>query len=348
MKTSLNDKGQLIDEKIEVALEALKVVKNLEEWKQLKAKFLSKNELIDELKQALKDPNLDASVKKSFGDLINLYLKTLNQAFADKKNDLENQFFLEARDNPLLKNDRVKFSSKKVGGLHPLTIAQIKVKTFFDALNYEFLYGLEIEEEKYNFDILNIPSDHPARSMHDSLYFENKLMLRTHSTNITARKLLQDARNELFSYSIGTVFRNDDNDATHSFQFNQIDLFVTSDRIISIANLKTTMDRFLKSFFDNQVSDTRYRVSYFPFTEPSFEVDVMFNKNDQQKWIEVLGCGMIHRNVIQNANKDANIINGFAAGIGLERIAMLKWGISDIRDFYQNDINFLEKFRKEI
>ncbi len=348
METSLNEKSQAIDEQIESALKSLEKIKSLEQLKQLKAKYLSKNEIIDDLKQILKDPNIESSLKKSYGDLINLYLKTLNQAFSDKKNDLENQFFLEKRENPLLKSNQVDLKTKKVGGLHPLTIAENKIKTFFSMLNYEFLYGLEIEAEKYNFDILNIPTNHPARSMHDSLYFENKLMLRTHSTNITARKLLKDTRSEIFSYSIGTVFRNDDNDATHSFQFNQIDLFVTSDRIISIANLKTTLDSFLKFFFDNQVSKTRYRVSYFPFTEPSFEVDVMFNKGEQQKWIEVLGCGMIHRNVINNANKDASIINGFAAGIGLERMAMLKWQIDDIRDFYQNDIKFLERFKKEI
>ena len=348
METSLSEKSQVIDDVIEVALTALKTIKSLEELKQLKAKYLSKNETIDKLKQILKDPNIDHELKKSYGDLINLYLKTLNQAFSDKKNDLENQFFLKERDNPLLSDNKVALKTKKVGGLHPLTLAENKIKTFFSTLNYEFLYGLEIEAEKYNFDILNIPTNHHARSMHDSLYFENKLMLRTHSTNITARKLLQDTRSEIFSYSIGTVFRNDDNDATHSFQFNQIDLFVTSDRIISIANLKTTLDAFLKFFFDGEVSNTRYRVSYFPFTEPSFEVDVMFNKGKEQKWIEVLGCGMIHRNVIKNANKDATIINGFAAGIGLERMAMLKWGINDIRDFYQNDIKFLERFKKEI
>ncbi len=234
---------------------------------------------------------------------------------------------------------------------HPLTLLGNKIKDFFETkLNYEFKFGNEVEDEEYNFDILNIPKNHTARSMHDSLYFRNNKMLRTHSTNITARKLLESTSNENFFYSIGSVFRNDDNDATHSFQFNQVDFFATSGtKIISIAHLKSVLDALLKHIFESEL-ETRYRISFFPFTEPSFEVDVKFLSNSGEdkdgKWIEILGSGMINNAVLQNTKKDPKIVNGFAGGVGLERLAMLKWNINDIRHFYTNHTFFIKKLNR--
>ena len=207
-------------------------VKDLEGIKQIRSQYLSKSDLLAELKASLPT----AEDKAAVGALINEYTGRISQIIESKKEELENTFDIEERVNPILTQEAVALNKKK-GESHPLTkIAKI-VSEFFDELNYEYAHGIEVETEAFNFDALNIPANHPARTMQDTFYLEGGKLLRTHCTNITARHLAETTEEEFKSYSIGTVFRNDDNDATHSFQFNQIDIFQIG-KDVSIANLK--------------------------------------------------------------------------------------------------------------
>ncbi len=337
------DYKKIIKEKIVELKESIEEINTLEELKQLRSKY-NKDEFTLSLRKTLKETT-DLTVKKSIGQLNNEYSKLINTILFDKQQDIENSHFLVEKENLLLKDVKHNINSLKTnnGILHPLTKMTNEFKSFFKQYNYEFVYGKEVETEVFNFDILNIHSDHPSRTMHDSLYFTNNKMLRTHCTNVTARKLHDSKKDNNFFYSIGSVFRNDDNDATHSFQFNQIDLFATGLNTINISHLVKIINELLFFIFGKNTK-TRYRISHFPFTEPSFEVDVMFEST--QKWIEVLGSGMIHNNVLKNTNKNPKKIRGYAAGIGLERMAMLKWNIKDIRNFYLNDVEFLESVGK--
>ncbi len=337
------DYKKIIKQKIAELKESIEKINTLEELKQLRSKY-NKDEFTLSLRKTLKETT-DLIVKKSIGQLNNEYSKLINTILFDKQQDIENSHFLVEKENLLLKDVKHNINSLKTnnGILHPLTKMTNEFKSFFKQYNYEFVYGKEVETEVFNFDILNIHSDHPSRTMHDSLYFTNNKMLRTHCTNVTARKLHDSKKDNNFFYSIGSVFRNDDNDATHSFQFNQIDLFATGLNTINISHLVKIINELLFFIFGKNTK-TRYRISHFPFTEPSFEVDVMFEST--QKWIEVLGSGMIHNNVLKNTNKNPKKIRGYAAGIGLERMAMLKWNIKDIRNFYLNDVEFLESVGK--
>lgn len=311
-------------------------VKDLEELKQLKAKYISKSKFLNDLKKKIKITDN----KQKVGLQIKEYLTKINQLLISKKEELENAFFLEKRENPLFKKMSFDLKTKK-GKMHPLTKISFIVEDFFDKLNYNYAHAIEVENEKINFDILNLPESHPARKMQDTFFLEKKgFLLRTHSTNVSARELINTNKNEYASYSIGPVFRNDDNDATHSFQFNQIDLFNMGTKI-SIANLKWTLIELIKNIFGKNI-EIRFRPSYFPFTEPSFEVDIRWEK----KWMEILGSGMFNNQVIKNVGKDPHKVQAFAAGIGLERIVMIKYNIKDIRDFYINDIEFLSTYDK--
>ena len=322
-------------------------VNDLESLKQIKAKYTSKSDFFNNLKESIKT----AENKQEVGAHIKLYTSGVNSILDKKKEDLENSFFLQERENPLLTDTRINLEEKE-GVIHPLTKLSFEIIDFFEELNYQYAHGIEVEEEFYNFDVLNIPTDHPARAPQDTFYLEQpRRLLRTHATTITARELQVVSSNVFRSYSIGPVFRNDDNDATHSFQFNQIDIFNIGEDI-SIGNLKWTIDNLLKHLF-NKDTRTRYRPSYFPFTEPSFEVDVSCphcngtacNVCSHTGWIEILGSGMINNQVIKNVGKNPENFQGFAAGIGLERIAMMKWPIKDIRDLYNNRIDFLKEFK---
>ncbi len=327
----------------------LENTKDLESLKQTKAKYLSKSSFYIELKNSIKN----SDNKQEVGTLIKTYTIGINDLLNDKKNELENSFFIIKKDNPLLTNKRI-FIKEKPGVTHPISEITKQVIIFFDKKNYHYSHGVELEIEKYNFDILNLSKDHPAREMQDTFYLKGKKLLRTHATNMSARELESTKKDKFRSYSVGPVFRNDDNDATHSFQFNQIDIFNIGNDM-NVSNLKWTLNEFMKFLFEKNL-DTRYRPSYFPFTEPSYEVDVQCPHCNGEKcricshtgWIEVLGSGMLSPAVIKNAGKDSDKIQGWAAGIGVERIAMMKWPISDIRDLYRNDLDFLFSYKEKI
>ncbi len=325
----------------------LNEIKDLESLKQLKAKYTSKSEFFIDLRNGIKN----AEDKQLHGSYIKEYNERINGLLNEKKEELENSFFLQKRENPINDSERIELN-KKDGTIHPITLIIRKVIDFFDKLNYHYAHGVELEEEKYNFDILNLGPNHPAREMQDTFYLENGKLLRTHATNMSARELESSKSNSFRSYSVGSVFRNDENDATHSFQFNQIDIFNIGNEM-NISNLKWTLNELMKDLFESDL-ETRYRPSYFPFTEPSYEVDVQCPHCNGDKcrvcswtgWIEVLGSGMLSPAVFKNAGKNPDDVQGWAAGIGVERIAMMKWPIKDIRDLYANDINFLKSFRE--
>lgn len=239
----------------------------------------------------------------------------------------------------------------KKGNRHLLNIIINDISNFFKKLDFEFLSGNEVTTEVWNFDNLNITKNHVARNMHDTFFINNINVLRTHCTATTSMILYKNKSEDIRVFSYGNVYRKDEDDATHSHQFTQID-FVWLRKDFSLANLKWIINSFIKYIFGNEL-DVRYRLSYFPFTEPSFEVDVECWKCKKSGcnickgsgWIEILGAGMLHQNVLKSAGIK-NINSGLAGGIGVERIAMLKYGIKDIRDLYNNDFDINIQFKK--
>jgi phenylalanyl-tRNA synthetase alpha chain len=223
------------------------------------------------------------------------------------------------------------------GSLHPLTLLAEDSYKVFNRLGFEVSMGPELEDQWYNFDALNVPKDHPARDMQDTFYVKNdkEKVLRTHNTNTTARKLAEMAKNnqtEGAYISIGKVFRNEATDATHEMQFYQIDGFMVGENI-NLANMKAVLIEFYKNVLGPD-TEIEFRPSFFPFTEPSVEIHAKFNG----KWLEMMGGGMLHPNVLRNAGLDPEKVQGFAFGGGLDRIAMIRWNIPDVRLFYQGDL----------
>lgn len=224
------------------------------------------------------------------------------------------------------------------GGLHPVTRTIQRIEKFFDGLGFSVETGPEVEDDYHNFDALNIPAHHTARSDHDTFWFDAKRLLRTQTSGVQIRTI-EEQQPPIRIIAPGRVYRND-YDQTHSPMFHQTEGLII-DKNISFTNLKGTLHDFLNNFFEEEVQ-VLFRPSYFPFTEPSAEVDVM-GKNG--KWLEVLGCGMVHPNVMKNVGIDPEIYSGFAFGMGMERLTMLRYGVYDLRAFFENDIRFLKQFK---
>ena len=223
------------------------------------------------------------------------------------------------------------------GGLHPVTLTLERVTSLFQSLGFEVADGPEIETDFHNFQALNIPENHPARAMQDTFYVEGGDVLRTHTSPIQVRYMLGNPP-PIKIIAPGRVYRVD-SDATHSPMFHQMEgLWV--DENVSFADLKATLTDFLRRFFERDDLQVRFRPSFFPFTEPSAEIDVL----GERGWLEVGGCGMVHPNVLHNVNIDPETYTGFAFGIGLDRFAMLRYGVNDLRLFFENDLNFLKQF----
>jgi phenylalanyl-tRNA synthetase alpha chain len=224
-----------------------------------------------------------------------------------------------------------------VGGLHPVTRSRLRIEGIFRAAGFEVHEGPEIEDEFHNFTALNIPENHPARAMHDTFYFPSGKLLRTHTSPVQIRSMA--ARGAPIRMIVpGRVYRCD-SDMTHTPMFHQVEGLVV-DRGVSFANLKAVLHQFVERFFERQ-ANLRFRPSYFPFTEPSAEVDVL---SDSGSWLEILGCGMVHPNVLSNVGIDPEEFTGYAFGMGIERLTMLRYGVSDIRLFFENDLQFLRQF----
>ncbi|MED4027329.1 phenylalanine--tRNA ligase subunit alpha [Priestia megaterium] len=241
----------------------------------------------------------------------------------------------------------------KAGTHHPLTSVVEEVEDLFLGMGYEVAEGPEVEQDYYNFEALNLPKGHPARDMQDTFYITEETLLRTHTSTVQARVMNKnEGKGPVKIICPGKVYRRDDDDATHSHQFMQIEGLVV-DENIRMSDLKGTLELFVKKMFGAD-REIRLRPSFFPFTEPSVEVDVSCakcggkgcNVCKQTGWIEILGAGMVHPNVLEMAGYDSTKYRGFAFGIGVERIAMLKHGVDDIRHFYTNDVRFLDQFKQ--
>lgn len=310
-------------------------IKSFEDLKIAKSKAFSKEGEIFELQQKLKTASIEE--KKELGQKINQLKNEYEAKFKEIELKLQNQKIEK------LVNESFIDVTKPVnatGSLHPITIIENRLREWFIQNGYFESKEGEIVSDYYNFEKLNMPSDHPARAMHDSLYLNPTTLLRTHNTGISALELEKNANKPLNNFAIGKVYRNDEDDATHSHQFTQLDFVSVGN--VSFPNLIWTLKSLLSYVFEEEL-ELRLRPSFFPFTEPSVEVDI-FYKN---RWIEVLGAGMLHPNVMKLAGYDNKKYNGFAAGMGIERLAMIKYNIKDIREFYNNDLRTLKQFYQE-
>ena len=235
-----------------------------------------------------------------------------------------------------------------IGGLHPVTRTMERIESFFSRVGYDIEIGPEIEDDYHNFEALNIPSHHPARAMHDTFYIDPTTVLRTHTSPVQVRTMERVAP-PIRIICPGRVYRCD-SDLTHTPMFHQVEGLVV-DKNISFADLKGVIDQFLKAFFEADLP-VRFRPSYFPFTEPSAEVDIQCTNCggkgcrvcSHTGWLEVMGCGMVHPNVLEHCKVDADAFTGFAFGMGVERLAMLRYGVNDLRLFFENDLRFLKQF----
>jgi phenylalanyl-tRNA synthetase alpha chain len=329
------------------AIEAATSVASLSEVRQV---YLSKKGIVASLMNTLKD--LSVEERKSFGAQVNTLKSTLEAAFERAQAHLE---ALELTQN--LKKEAVDMTlpgtSIPSGTLHPLTLVAQNIEDVFIGLGYHVVEGPEVELDTYNFERANIPANHPARDMQDTFYIDVEWLLRTHTTAIQTRVLEASAPHVPIKVICpGKVYRKDDDDATHSHQFMQIEGLVVGEGV-SMANLKHTLETLAKAMF-GESRVIRLRPSYFQFTEPSVEVDVSCHLCGgsgcsickQTGWIEVLGAGMVHPDVLKIAGYDPEKVSGFAFGCGVERIAMLKYGVDDIRHFYTNARPFLSVFKR--
>ena len=284
--------------------------------------------------------SLDAAERPAAGKVINDAQQIVEEAFEAKLTELR-----EAELNRRLIEERIDVTLPAVlpvapGALHPLTLVQMEIERIFTGMGFAIAEGPETETEFNNFDALNIPANHPARDMHDTFYLlDVPGILRTHTSPVQVRYMLQN-KPPLAIIAPGRVFRVDDVDATHSPVFHQIEGLVIG-KDITMADLKGTLLQFIRAMFGDDV-DLRFRPSFFPFTEPSAEVDMRWRGN----WLEVLGAGMVNPAVLRNVGIDPDEYQGFAFGLGMERFAMLKFGIDSIRCFYENDLRFLRQFAK--
>lgn len=310
-------------------------IQNEEDLKLAKNKVYSADGILSSFYNSIKTAPNDQ--KRALGLLANEKKKYYDEAFLEVEKRLQNNKWESIINNEYLDAN---YYSIQQGSLHPISLIEEKLRDWFIQNGYFESSSGEITTDTNNFEVLNIPKNHPARGMQDSLYINPKILLRTHNTGISAEELAKNPNKFINNFAIGSVYRNDEDDATHSHQFRQVDIVSVGE--VSFANLIWTLKSLLSYVFEENV-EIRLRPSYFPFTEPSVEVD-MFYKN---KWLEVLGAGMIHPNVLKMAGYDTKKLNGFAAGIGIERLAMIKYEITNIKELYKNDLRFLKQFTDE-
>ena len=279
--------------------------------------------------------SLPAAQRPAAGQAINQAKQQLQEALNRRKTELQ-----QAQLAQRLARERIDITlpgrGQRSGGLHPVTQTLQEIERLFVETGYDVVDGPEIEDDYHNFAALNIPEHHPARAMHDTFYCDADLLLRTHTSNVQVRYMNENPP-PLRVIAPGRVYRCD-SDMTHTPMFHQVEGILV-DEGITFAHLKGVLEDFAGHIFGAGVR-TRFRPSYFPFTEPSAEVDIMGGKG----WLEILGCGMVHPKVLENVGIDSRKYSGFAFGMGVERIAMLRYGINDIRMFFENDLRFLKQF----
>lgn len=306
----------------------------LAELEQAKAIYLGKSGLLTEqLKQLGK---LSAEERPAAGAVINQVKQAVESALNQQRDTI-----LAAEQAQKLAEESVDVTlpgrGNSIGGAHPVSKTLARIEQLFHSLGFEVAEGPEIESDFYNFTALNIPEDHPARAMHDTFYVDDKHVLRTHTSPVQVR-YMENRKPPLRIIAAGRVYRVD-SDATHSPMFHQVEgLWV--DETVSFANLKGVVQDFLQRFFERDDLQVRFRPSFFPFTEPSAEMDMSWNGG----WLEIGGCGMVHPNVLGHVGIDSEKYRGFAFGLGVERLTMLRYGVNDLRLFFDNDLRFLKQF----
>lgn len=328
------------------ALAAISAAETLEQLDAVRVGYLGKKGELTGLLKSL--GKLDADQRPAAGALINKGKAQLQQALGDRGVDLQ-----QAELNQALERDRIDVTlpgrRATTGGLHPVTQVLNRISDIFQGAGYEVVTGPEIEDDYHNFEALNIPSHHPARAMHDTFYFGDGSLLRTHTSPVQVRVMERQAP-PIRIICPGRVYRRD-SDLTHTPMFHQVEGLVV-DRGVSFADLKGTVIEFLQRFFEQDLA-VRFRPSYFPFTEPSAEVDVQCvhctgagcRVCSQTGWLEVMGCGLVHPNVLEMSNVDPEVYSGYAFGFGADRLAMLLYAIDDLRLLFDNDTRFLAQFR---
>ena len=339
-----------IDQLRKLALEEIDNATVIKVLYDTKVKYLGKKGPVQGLMKNMKDLSNDE--RPSFGAAVN----ELKKVISTKIEELE-VLLQEKEMNDQIEAERIDVSlpafNLEVGNLHPLTRVTNDLEELFISMGYEIKSGPEVESDLYTFEMLNLPKGHPARDMQDSFYITEEYLMRTHTSPVQVRTMLANVdKTPIRIICPGKVYRRDDDDATHSHQFMQLEGLVI-DEDISLAHLKGTLEEFAKRMFGVD-KEVRFRPSFFPFTEPSVEVDISCvkcggkgcNMCKETGWIEVLGAGMVHPNVLEMSGYDSKKYSGFAFGMGIERIAMLKYGVTDIRHFYTNDLRFLDQFKR--
>lgn len=317
----------------------------------IKSDALGKEGFISLAMQGLKD--LDQEQKKEHGALINKQKNLITECLEQRRNHLDN-IALERKLAEEKLDLTLQYSTDRRGSIHPISQVTEELANIMATFGFEMKDGPEIESDYYNFTALNMDENHPARQMHDTFYIENceHHLLRTHTSNVQIRST-EHITPPIKIFSIGRVYRCD-YDATHTPMFHQMEgLYI--DKNIHMGHLKYVIIELLKAFFEKDEVPIRMRPSFFPFTEPSVEVDVRYSVKDGEvmigegdKWLEILGCGMVHPNVLRNCNIDPEQYKGFAFGIGVERLAMLKYGINDLRTFFEGERRFAEQYNFNI
>jgi len=327
--------GQLVQQAI-AEVERADTVAGLD---RVRVDYLGKKGQITALLKSL--GKLDAAERPAAGAKINEAKEQVSVRLLSKKDQLESAA-LEQKLMSEAVDVTLPGRATDLGGLHPVTKTMRRIEQFFAKAGYSVEVGPEIEDDYHNFEALNIPGHHPARAMHDTFYFDANTLLRTHTSPVQVRTMAQ-GKPPFRMICPGRVYRCD-SDQTHTPMFHQVEgLLVEKD--VSFADLKTTIEEFLQVFFERDLA-VRFRPSYFPFTEPSAEVDIEWGRDadGNVKWLEVMGCGMVHPKVFESSGIDPEEYSGFAFGLGVERLAMLRYGVNDLRMFFENDLRFLKQF----
>lgn len=329
------------------ALAAVENAGDLRALDEVRVQYLGKKGEISQLLKGL--GQMSAEERPVFGARVNEARDQVESALSARRDQLES-----ARLAAQLAGERVDVTlpgrGEQSGGLHPVTRTRRRIEDFFVQLGYEISEGPEVEDDFHNFEALNIPGHHPARAMHDTFYFGDGRLLRTHTSPVQIR-VMEQGKPPFRIIAPGRVYRCD-SDLTHTPMFHQVEGLLV-DEHVSFADLRGTVAAFLRAFFEVDDLAVRFRPSYFPFTEPSAEVDIgcvlCAGKGcrvcKQTGWLEVMGCGMVHPKVLQHGGVDPEKYSGFAFGMGVERLTMLRYGVNDLRKFFENDVRFLKQFR---
>ena len=321
---------------LEEGLSEIAAAQTLRQLDDVRVRYLGRQGRITaELKRV---GRLDPQERPEAGRRVNAARSSLDDALAERRAALHADIIgsrLEAGRIDVTLPGR----GQRPGGLHPLTLTRDRIESFFSSIGFDIVEGPEIEDDYHNFEALNIPAHHPARAMQDTFYFGDGRLLRTHTSPVQIRAM-KERSPPLRLIAPGRVYRSDALDDTHSPMFHQVEgLMVGED--VSMAHLKGVLNDFLRNFFERDDLPVRFRPSYFPFTEPSAEVDIGSPDGD---WLEILGSGMVHPQVLENVGIDSERYIGFAFGMGIERLTMLRYGMNDLRLFFNNDLRFLEQF----